>query len=1240
MPLLPDYPFQHAYGPEDDRVNDFYVPALSAAVTYDRSAGFFSSTALAVAATGVARLIANGGRMRLLVGAQLSPEDVAAIEQGYDLRERIGHAIERQPLDPEDDIARARLEALAWMIQTGHLDIRVVLPVDPSGHPVPAAEAEGYYHPKTGIFTDAEGNQVAFAGSSNESMTGWQRNYEVFDVFRSWDPSVTQYIRTHAQRFERLWNGSEANWIAVPVPDAARQRLLRLAPNAAPTREPLERPHVIGDRLIAQFLRDAPHLLGGAGIGAATAAVDPWPHQRQVTRQVVDTWPSRYLLADEVGLGKTIEAGLILRQLALTGLVRRVLILVPKSVLRQWQEELYEKFALDVPAYDGTQFNHLSGAVTLPTTANPWDGVGLALASSQLMKRAVRQKELVTTHLWDLVLVDEAHHARRKDFLNLNAYRPNRLLELLKELQAHTRGLLLMTATPMQVHPIEVWDLAELLGMSGDWGASARKFLRFFDELRRGPREADWDFILRMTRAEVQAGGLDARFADRERGKLGPVGWSQLEALLKDPQPGKALARLPADVQQAAVRLAQHHTPMRRLFYRNTRDLLRRYRQQGLLDANVPTRDPKPVWIAMRPEERELYDRIEEYISDFYQKYEEQRKGLGFVMTVYRRRLTSSFFAVRRSLERRLDFLRGTAADGAAADGLGGAGLDDDDLEELDLAFDFSEDDDVGNRALFLTELAYVEDFLHQLAQLGQADSKVEQLVADLRNIFKARDTVIVFTQYADTMDHLRDELRSVYGSQVACYSGRGGERWDGMTWLQVTKEEIKNAFRQGDEVKILLCTEAASEGLNLQTCGVLINYDMPWNPMRVEQRIGRIDRIGQRYDEVRILNYFYAETIEARVYQALENRIDWFQTVVGQLQPILARVGQAIRTLAMTPREAREGVLHSELRELSTALDQQATALDIDAVAEEAILQPEPLPPLTLIELGDALLAMPGIRQRLTDHAEIPGASWLRTEGKRVAVTFDAACFDAHPNSVQLLTYGNPLLDELLNTIPKPAAAEKGPVLRLHTDHPLPRVAWYAQGADGVACCLVTLPELRAALAAPPPTQPADWPVPNVSTLRIEFATAVTREAERITAREQGLAAARRRTLQDQARDILLQAALVELAIGQQPELGATETYPIGFHNNAVLGLARHHYPFAPLLHLVGATGIEPRPTDPYFREIQSELPGRLKARWETHRDRAGELVAALTTPFAKDGPSATAPYVTASILASADHG
>ena len=292
-----------------------------------------------------------------------------------------------------------------------------------------------------------------------------------------------------------------------------------------------------------------------------------------------------------------------------------------------------------------------------------------------------------------------------------------------------------------------------------------------------------------------------------------------------------------------------------------------------------------------------MYDRIEEYISQFYRKYEAQRKGLGFVMTVYRRRLTSSFHAARLSLERRREFLIESVADTH--------GLTDEDLEQEELGMDIGDDLETQEFIAREAELEYLDDFLSDLHALA-IDSKLEFLKRQLAEIFRTHDSAILFTQYTDTMDYLRDSLRSVYGSGVACYSGRGGESWDGERWIVRKKEEIKEEFRTGDTIKILLCTESASEGLNLQTCGVLINYDMPWNPMRVEQRIGRIDRIGQKYDVVHIHNYFFRDTVEAVVYDRLSDRIDWFEHVVGNLQPILHDVGRAITKLAMMARQPK----------------------------------------------------------------------------------------------------------------------------------------------------------------------------------------------------------------------------------------------------------------------------------------------------------------------------------------------
>ncbi|MBN1319051.1 MAG: DEAD/DEAH box helicase, partial [Anaerolineales bacterium] len=563
----------------------------------------------------------------------------------------------------------------------------------------------------------------------------------------------------------------------------------------------------------------------------------------------------------------------------------------------------------------------------------------------------------------------------------------------------------------------------------------------------------DWDFVYEMVKDYLEYGGqIDPEFAEQARNALGFVDWNLLQQLPRDPHPSRAMRPLPESARPLVVEMARRHTPLRDIMFRNTRDLLREYVRQGLLNENVPTREPQRVWIPMRPEEMRLYLRIEEYISDFYRKYENERKGLGFVMTVYRRRLTSSFYAVRQSLERRLEFLEGRAEQA----------FDDDDLEQADLEQDVTEILDDDQRSLYQEEIDYVESFISDLQHLSMHDSKTEQLIQDLNTIFRQRETAIVFTQYTDTMDYLRDKLLQVYGSQVACYSGRGGEIWNGIAWVGVTKEDIKQTFRAGEDVKILVCTEAASEGLNLQTCGVLINYDMPWNPMRVEQRIGRIDRIGQVHDEVWIRNYFYEETVEARVYQALAHRINWFEGVVGDLQPILARVGRAIERVVMAAPDEREQVLAGELDEIERGLDQRdSDILNVYEGSESVHPWAGLAAPITLSELERCFLESGYFEHQIAPNPAIETTYLVTTSQGQAAITFDPETFDRFPNSLRLLSYGDQVLDELLSRVPVPEEDERRGIVRVSSADSVHLKAYYGLNQQNQPVSLQTLQDL-----------------------------------------------------------------------------------------------------------------------------------------------------------------------------------
>lgn len=1210
-----DLELRVAYGPGDDALHRFYLPTLSRAVHYDRSAGYFSSGALVVAAQGLARLIANGGTMRLLVGAQLSEADVAAIRSGASIEEVTRERLVGLLSEPEDALARRRLEALAWMVAAGTLEIRVVLPRGPDGFPLAAGDAENYYHAKKGLFTDAAGDRVGFSGSINESISAWRRHFEEFHVFRSWEPGERPHLSQVQAFFERVWNNTEPDWISLPVPEAVRDGLLRFCPDEEPEADPLEEPAAVvapagpsdEQAIVAWFLRDVPYLLGvGERVGRATAAIEPWPHQLRVAASVVERFPEGFLLADEVGLGKTIEVGLILRDLLVSGALERCLVLAPASVLRQWQDELREKFALEVPIYDGRRL--VGAGPDRPEQPicgpSPWAEVSVVLASSQLVKRKDRRAELLSGPDWDLVVVDEAHHARRKDFQDLSVRRPNRLLELLEGtdglpgLASKTRSLLLLTATPMQVHPVEVWDLLVQLGLAGKWGASASNFLRYFEQLNvaaANPSEADWSFLQAMAREELAYGGpIEEQVARVLEGRLGFAGWRRVEAFPHAADPGREVAAMSEGERAVLLAVLRHLTPLRRRMFRHTRRLLRTYQARGLLPGRIAERDPEPRWIVFEPDEAALYKRIDEYIADFYRKYEGERKGLGFVMTVYRRRLTSSFYALECSLKRRLAFLRGEAAD---------LGLTDEDLEEHDLADDVTEELANGPsralEAIRAQEIDYVEDFLGELGRLG-SDSKFNRLLKDLDAALARRQSVVIFTQYTDTVDYLKDKLRHIYGHRVACYTGRGGERWASVAWAPATKEELKQAFRD-HKVQILIGTDALAEGLNLQTCGVEINYDAPWNPMRLEQRIGRIDRIGQCYEVVWIWTYFHADTVEAEVYRRLSARIDWFRGVVGPLQPILNRVERTIRDLALEDPRQRAARLEGELRALEDEIDRaRQEGFDLDALLQqtsEPVAAPEP--PVTQEQLREFVTSTPALATHLRPHDAVAGAFSLTAGGDEVIVTFDPAVSDEHPDTVRLCTIGDRALAHLLSSV-GPPRQPSGKLLRVEAlDAPRRYVAWYRAGANG-AERIETLAALQAALAEDPPSDAAwqaraedDFTRLLAHRLEAERDQAVRRADERLSA------------LRERARDLLERATYVWAARRRRAEAEEVALSP----TTVTSMIQAERYPLAPLS--TKAAGMPEIGTEtPAWAQIQAMNQRQLDGLWQAIQAEAERVL------------------------------
>ena len=1030
--MLRDRTWRIRYTPDDgDLVHLFYIPALQDARRYHRLTGYFNAAALALAARGIEGLVRNNGHMRLLVGCTLEEEEIAAIERGEALREQVERRLARLPLTPPDAEACGALELLAWMIGRGCLDVKVAVPCNAERVPVPES---ALFHEKAGIVEDRAGDRIAWNGSLNETAAGWQRNWESVHIYTSWGPEP-QRVQSEEESFARLWANRSPRLVVLDVPNAVRQDLMRFLPqDDLPRRlQPADVPQRTGslpqpvalttpvpvDRrtLVWRFIQQAPLMPdGGAQVGAATAAVTPWPHQARAFQRLYAEWPPKLLIADEVGLGKTIQAGLLLRQAWLAGKAKRILVLAPKAVLKQWQIELREKFNLDWPIYNGKTLDWAPSparrALGEPAPAgSAWHEQPAVIASSQLMRRRDRAATLLEeAKPWDLIVLDEAHHARRRSMGAQREDRPNALLRLMRSLKERTQGLLLLTATPMQVHPVETWDLLDLLGLPPEWTAAA--FLQFFEDLEQpNPSAETLERLAHLFRGvERKFGAVSREEAERSTG-LSRLSAGGLLSALRD-KSTIPRRQLQVNERQAARVLLRSQTPIRHLVSRHTRQLLRRYAQAGRLGSTIAEREVEDRFLPMTAAEQALYEDVETYIANAYdQAAEAERSAVGFVMTVYRRRVASSFHALKRTFERRLQAMeerQATLLAGAEEDA-----PDDETLEPLDA----DELEQLARQALLADERAHLVDLLERARALPP-DSKLAKLkmvLAELRE--QNYGQAMVFTQFTDTMDFLREALRQEADVRLMCFSGRGGEvpATDGGAWRRIDRDDAKRRFREG-EADVLLCTDAAAEGLNFQFCGALVNYDMPWNPMRVEQRIGRIDRLGQEHACIRIVNLHYEGTVETDVYRALRDRIHLFETVVGRLQPILAQLPGAI-TGAVLARDggagasARSNVVEEIERQTAQA---EAKGFDLDAALDEGDLELPPTPPspVTMNDLEQVI----GRSELMPPDAELKPLGnqehGLRLAGMTefVRVTTQPDYFEEHAESVELWSPGSAL--------------------------------------------------------------------------------------------------------------------------------------------------------------------------------------------------------------------------------------
>ena len=566
---------------------------------------------------------------------------------------------------------------------------------------------------------------------------------------------------------------------------------------------------------------------------ALTAApIDLLPHQVVLTHRIATASPRRYLVADEVGLGKTIEVALVLRELASRGELNRALMVVPAGLVNNWHRELNEVFNLDFEVFGS------EGDVT-DRRSNAFAKHDRLIASIDTLKRRPRVVRLLEALRWDLVVFDEAHH--------LAAYRSGRKIrktenyKLAEALRDHTRDLILLSATPHQGDHFRFWMLIQLLN-------------------------------------PTLFGGPEQMVANRHRLNTVVFRRTKAEACKPDGTP---------------------------LFSRR--------------------------WIhtesfTMAEDERTFYVALREYLLEGFalaKRRGNEGRALGFVMAIFQKIAASSFAAVRRTLRRRLLMLtlheaiikdqdldidardrlnaearelihdeHGVPKDDAVSRGQVDAILADlkvrllKRLDEDELAL--ASDSAAGEKAAAAGEdavtmavsLALPEERL-QIGELLERfsvsrETKVEKLLRGLGALWEQEpdEKVVIFATYLGTVDLIEKEIERAYPGQGVVVL-RGGDHG--------AKLAAERRFNRLDGPRVLVCTAAGREGINLQIARVLFNFDLPWNPMDVEQRIGRIHRYGQRHT-AQVYNLVLSDTIEGRIYLLLTDKLREIARTLGKL--------------------------------------------------------------------------------------------------------------------------------------------------------------------------------------------------------------------------------------------------------------------------------------------------------------------------------------------------------------------
>ncbi|MFZ9738608.1 MAG: phospholipase D-like domain-containing anti-phage protein [Prochlorotrichaceae cyanobacterium] len=830
---------------------------LKQAKRYHRIAGYFTSSLFEIAG----EYLDSIEEVQIVCNSDVRSEDIkiAKIQES-----KLLGRLNNLPVEAESLLNRPRYQ---WLYQ--------FLDQHPNAIKVAPDDICGFVHGKAGVIELKDGRRIGFMGSMNETRAGWQSHYEI--VWSDESPEGVDWIQTE---FDALWSK------AVPLPRAIVQEVRRRA-------------HRVEIKLEEQNDDEgiAPAALVESPMYREGLSLQPW--QRAFVAECLKhlRWHGavRLLLADEVGLGKTLSlatAALTLtliseQEIAKKGTSTRrqpIAIFAPATLTEQWQTELLDKLGLPCARWSSQK------KVWLDPESRPISPVGpenivrcplrIGIISTGLIVQPTQEKELLNHINFEILIQDESHKSRRKQGKGKEAGEPNALLSFMLNAANRSKHVLLGTATPIQTQVDDLWDQLLILHRGegrfvlgnefSPWQTPGEAVSVVTGKEAIDDLEVAWRYLRSPLPPVESSEESDFRRVIHEiRGELGlkahhcytSASVVQLPKEIRDDL--EDLLHRPKDNMQ----FFQRHNPIVRHVVLRKRKVLE---EAGLLQEvgvelhpkQEKSRDPNAFVVlfqrrALRTDE--AFIRAYEAAQEFGKAYGRRAKGAGFMKNLVEQRLCSSWIAGFKTAQTLLEK----------------QAIQDESDYEADEIVDISVD-----------EQETLQDLIHALEDMQGEDPKLKAVKHYLLQEKWLEHGCIIFSQYYDTAEWVAEKIAALFPDQLlGLYAGAGKSAlFRGPDDRNSAERPTLKKLVEEKAIGIMVATDAACEGLNLQRLGTLINIDLPWNPTRLEQRIGRIKRFGQTRPVVDMLNLVYQETVDEKIYDRLSERMEERFEILGSL--------------------------------------------------------------------------------------------------------------------------------------------------------------------------------------------------------------------------------------------------------------------------------------------------------------------------------------------------------------------